>query len=100
MPLHLLRDRIQVLPDRVRDDVSSAGIVIVASKGIVDSQRQFGRKGTVIAIGDDIDAEQLPIGARVLWGEFVFPEYREGGETFLVLQDKDITAVLEEEVAA
>lgn len=93
MPLHLLRDRIQVLPDRVRDDVSSAGIVIAASKGIVDSQKQFGRKGTVVAIGADIDGDQLPVGTQILWGEFLFPEFHEDGVTYLVLQDKDVTAV-------
>ena len=96
MPLHLLRDRIQVLPDPVRDDVSSMGIVIAASKGIVDSRAQFGRKGTVIAVGEDIDADQLKAGDRILWGEFVFPEYREDGVTYAILQDKDITAVLED----
>lgn len=96
MPLSLLRDRIQVLPDPVRDDVTSAGIVIAASKGIVDSQAQFGRKGTVVAVGADIDAEQLKAGDRILWGEFVFPEYRDGGVTYAILQDKDITAVLED----
>lgn len=99
MPLQLLRDRIQVLPDPVRDDVSSAGIVIAASKGIIDSQKQFGRKGTVIAVGEDIDAEQLQAGDRILWGEFTFPEYREDGVSYAILQDKDITAVLEAEAA-
>lgn len=97
MPLSLLRDRIQVLPDPVRDDVSSAGIVIAASKGIVDSRVQFGRRGTVIAVGAGIDQEQLKPGDLVLWGEFVFPEYREGGITYAILQDKDLTAVLDAE---
>jgi co-chaperonin GroES (HSP10) len=95
MPLSLLRDRIQVLPDPVRDDVSSAGILIAASKGIVDSRVQFGRRGTVIAVGADIDLEQLKPGDVVLWGEFTFPEYREDGVTYAILQDKDLTAVLE-----
>ena len=95
MPLNLLRDRIQVLPEPVRDDVSSAGIVIAASKRMVDSQVQFGRKGTVIAVGADIDQEQLKPGDVVLWGEFVFPEYRENGVTYAILQDKDLTGVME-----
>jgi co-chaperonin GroES (HSP10) len=99
MPLSLLRDRIQVLPDPVRDDVSSAGIVIAASKGIVDSRVQFGRRGTVIAVGADIDQEQLKAGDVVLWGEFTFPEYREDGVTYAILQDKDLTAVLEADLA-
>lgn len=94
MPLHLLRDRIQVLPDPVRDDVSSAGILIAASKRMVDSRVQFGRKGTVISVGADIDTEQLKPGDVVLWGEFNFPEYREGGATYAILQDKDLTGVM------
>ena len=99
--LHLLRDRIQVLPDPVRDDVSTAGILIAASKGIVDSQKQFGRKGTVVAVGAGIDGDQLKAGDRILWGEFLFPEYRVDGrgDTYLIMQDADITAVLEEEIA-
>lgn len=97
MPLHLLRDRIQVLPEPVRDDVSSVGIVIAASKGIVESQAQFGRKGTVIAVGAGIDTEQLKPGDVVLWGEFVFAEYREDGVTYAILQDKDVAAVIEAE---
>lgn len=99
MPLNLLRDRIQVLPDPVRDDVSSAGILIAASKRMVDSRVQFGRRGTVVAVGQDIDQEQLKPGDVVLWGEFVFPEYREGGVTYAILQDKDLTGVLEAETA-
>jgi co-chaperonin GroES (HSP10) len=99
MPLNLLRDRIQVLPDPVRDDISAAGIIIKASKGIVDSQKQFGREGVVVAAGPDIDPEQLKVGDRILWGEFSFPEYHEDGVTYLVLQDKDVTAVLEPEDA-
>lgn len=94
MPLNLLRDRIQVLPERVRDDVSSSGIVIAASKGIIDSRVQFGRKGTVIAVGADIDTAQLQPGDIVLWGEFTFPEYREDGSTYAILQDKDLTGVM------
>lgn len=96
MPLQLLRDRIQVLPDPVRDDVTTAGILIAASKGIVTSQEQFGRKGTVVAVGEDIDADQLRVGDRILWGEFSFPEYTENGTRYVVLQDKDITGVIED----
>lgn len=99
MPLQLLRDRIQVLPDPVRDDVSSAGILIAASKGIVESQAQFGRKGRVVAVGAGIDTEQLKPGDVVLWGEFVFAEYREDGVTYAILQDKDVAAVIEAETA-
>lgn len=95
MTLQLLKDRIQVLPDSIRDDVSSAGIVIASSKGIVSSQAQFGRAGTIISVGADVDKDQLKPGDRVLWGEFEFPEYHSGGVRYLILQDADICAVVE-----
>ena len=95
MKLQLLRDRIQVLPDQIRDNVTSAGIIVAASKGIVQSQTQLGRSGTVFAIGEAVDQDQLKPGDRVLWGEFEFPEYVDGGTRYLIMQDADICAVLE-----
>lgn len=93
--MHLLRDRILVLPDKVRDDVSAAGILIAASKGIVESQAQFGRCGTVIAVGDAVDQEQLKAGDRVLYGEFAFPECDHEGQKHIILQDADVCGVIE-----
>jgi len=97
MPLSLLRDRIQVLPDPVRDDVTASGILVASGKRRADSQEQLGRRGTVIAVGEDVDQEQLKPGDVVLWGEFNFPEYREDGVTYAILQDKDIVGVMERE---
>ena len=95
MPLQLLRDRILVLPDQARDDVTSAGIVVPASKGIIESRTQFGRSGTVVAIGADVDRDQLKPGDRILWGEFDFPQHTENGVRHLVLQDADVCGVIE-----
>ena len=91
--LQLLRDRVQVRPVQVRDDVTSAGIIVRASKGIVDSQKQFGRQGHIVDIGPDV--HDVRVGDQVLWGEFEFPRYEANGETFVILQEADITAVLE-----
>lgn len=91
--LHLLRDRIQVLPSPMRENITSAGILVKSSHGIVESQKQFGREGEVVAVG--VDVHELQVGDRVIWGEFDFPKYEEGGKTYLVLQEADICAVLE-----
>lgn len=90
-----LRDNILVLQDPVREDVSPAGILIAATKGIIDSQKQFGRKGTVVAVGPDIDQRELAVGDRVLYGEFSHSTYREGGREYVRLRDDDIVGVIE-----
>lgn len=89
-----LRDRIAVLPDKWRDDVTSAGIIVAAKEGIGTSQLQLGRAGTVTQIGPDVDAEQLPVGSRVLFGEWEYPQIYIGLERYLVMQDKDIVGVI------
>lgn len=91
--LQLLRDRVQVKQVPIRDDVTSAGIIVRASKGIVDSQKQFGRQGTVVDIGPDV--YDVKVGDQVLWGEFDFPRFEKSGESFIILQEADITAVVE-----
>jgi len=93
--LHPLQDRIVVEPDQARDDVTAAGIIIKAREGIHTSDEQLGKSGTVIAIGDEVDRDQLKPGDRILFGEFNYPVYFEGAKRYLVLQDKDVCAVLE-----
>ncbi len=90
-----LRDRIFVQPDPERDDVAAFGIAIPARKGIHTSNEQLGLKGTVAAIGPDVDPEQLKIGDRVLFGEFQYQEYHHEGVRYFVMQDKDICGVIE-----
>lgn len=96
MPLQLLRDRIQVIPDPERDDVTQAGIIVKVA-GTIESQRHMGRTGEVVAIGEDVDPDDVKPGDRIIWGEFDFPKYEENGKKYLILQDKDICAVLEHE---
>lgn len=95
MDLTLLRDRILVEPDQARDDITKAGIVIQARKGIHTSAEQLGLKGTVVKVGCEVDRDQLKVGDRVLFGEFVYPEYFENSKRYLILQDKDICGVME-----
>lgn len=90
-----LRDNIFVLQDSLREDVTPSGIVITATKGIVESQKQLGREGTVVAIGPDVDPAQLRVGDRILYGEFSHPEYSENGKRYIRLSEKDVVGVIE-----
>lgn len=91
-PLH---DRIAVVPDIWRDDVTSMGIIVRANEKIGTSQLQLGRAGTVVAIGPDVDRDQLKPGDRVLFGEWEYPETHQNGQRYLVMQDADIVGVVE-----
>ena len=93
--LQPLRDIILVEPDPTRDDITAAGIIVKAREGIHTSAEQLGKRGTVIALGDEVDRDQLQAGDRILFGEFNYPEYFEGARRYLVLQDKDVCAVIE-----
>ena len=92
MNLKPLRDMIAVLQDK---EDHEGDIYLPVSKGIVTSQEQRGRKGTVQAIGEDIDPDQLKVGDRVMYGEFDFPTYMENGIIYQLLQDKDVVGVIE-----
>lgn len=86
----LLRDHILVLPDPLRDDVTTAGIIVKVSTDIA-SQRQLGMTGTVVQVGPDVDCDQLKPGDRIVYGEFMHPRFGK----HLVLQDKDVVGVIE-----
>jgi co-chaperonin GroES (HSP10) len=86
-----LRDRMLVLPEQQRDDVTSSGVVVLKRTGIHDSQAQLGIKCTVIEIGADVDRDQVKPGDTVLIGEFEYAKL----DQYLVIQDKDIVGVLQ-----
>lgn len=90
-----LRDRIIVRQDAIRADVSAAGILIAASKGIVTSQEQLGRTGTVVACGEKVDQDQLKPGDRICYGEFDYQQVDHQGEKLIVMQDADVVGVIE-----
>ena len=92
-----LRDRIAVIPDKWRDDVTAMGIIVPAKEGIGTSQLQLGRRGTVTHIGPDVDPDQLPVGSRILFGEWEYPVLHVGSTRYLVMQDKDVVGVIEPE---
>ena len=80
--LTMLRDRVLVKPI-----IRSLSAIIE-----VKNTEKF-NLGTVIAVGPggyDKNGNRLPMDVRpgdtVRYGEFVFPEYREGGSTYTILQ--------------
>ena len=88
-----MRRNIFVRQDPDRDDVTSAGIHILTGKLMIESQKQLGRRGTVAAVGPDVD--ELKVGDRVLYGEFLHPHYFEDGVRYIRLSDQDIVGVIE-----
>lgn len=88
--MHPLRDKIFVRQDPERQYIG--GIVVAASHGIVESQAQLGRFGTVTAVGPQVDRDQLKPGDRICYGEFEYPKTPDGQ---IILSDQDVCGVIE-----
>ncbi|NYS09332.1 co-chaperone GroES [Ralstonia pickettii] len=95
-------DRILVLPDGVREDVTSAGILVKVTP-TVESKRQLGGTGVIVAVGPGKrgkNGQRVPLvvreGERILFGEFQHREHHEDGKRYLIMQEADICAVLDE----
>lgn len=94
-------DRILVLPDEVREDVTASGI-LVKVKSTVESQRQLGNTGTVVAVGPgkrDRSGRRVPLvveaGQRIAFGEFQHKETHHDGKRYLIMQEADVCGVFE-----
>lgn len=94
-------DRILVLPDEVRDDVTAAGI-LVKVKSTVESQKQLGNTGVIVAIGPGKkgrDGNRIPLcveaGQRIAFGEFQHKECHWEGKRYLIIQEADVCGVFE-----
>jgi len=85
-----LADYIFVRQDPERE--YQGGIIVQTSKGMVESQTQLGRYGTVTAVGPDVDQDQLKAGDRICYGEFDYPKAPDGQ---IILQDADVCGVLD-----
>lgn len=92
--LQMLGSKIQVEMQEERDDVTESGIVIKTAQGTRPSQEHLGRKGKVVAIGPEV--EEVKVGDVVLWGEFDYKNWTEGGKKYQIIGEADICAVLEE----
>jgi co-chaperonin GroES (HSP10) len=85
-----LRDRMLVLPDAERSNVTAAGVILLARSGIHTSQEQLGIQCTVVEVGPDVDRDQVRPGDTVLIGEFEYARH----DKYLIIQDKDIVGVV------
>ena len=99
-------DRILVLPDALRDDVTASGLIVSARQGLTESQAQLGRTGTVVAVGPgkfNKRGVRVPLdlmeGDRIAFGEFKYAEFVQDGVRYLVMQEADVVGVLEAEAA-
>lgn len=94
-------DRIVVAPDEIREDVTSAGLLVKVTQ-TVESSRHLGGTGTVIAVGPGKrgkDGKRIPLcvqpGERIVFGEFQHKEHFEGPKRFLIMQEADVCGVIE-----
>lgn len=101
-----LDDRIIVKPDAYREDVTSAGL-LVKTASTIESQKQLGRTGTVVAVGPGKrhpkTRQRIPltlqVGERVIYGEFGADTHREwqedDGQKYVILQEADVCGVID-----
>ncbi|NIE67464.1 hypothetical protein [Burkholderia sp. Ax-1719] len=94
-------DRIVVLPDELRDDVTSAGLVVKV-KTDIESAHHLGNTGTIVAVGPgkrSRSGARIPLvveaGQRIVFGEFQHREHHEDGKRYLIMQEADVCGVLE-----
>jgi chaperonin GroES len=95
-------DRIVVLPDAIREDITDCGIVVKVGQNI-ESERQLGGTGTIVAVGPgkrDKHGNRVPLtvqaGQRIVFGEFLHREHQEDdGQRYLIMQEADICGVFE-----
>jgi chaperonin GroES len=94
-------DRILVRPDALREDITTAGLLVKVSENI-ESQRQLGGTGVIVAVGPgkrgrDGQRRALVVeaGQRIVFGEFQHKEYHHDGQRYLLMQEADICGVFE-----
>jgi chaperonin GroES len=94
-------DRIVVLPDDMREDVTDVGLIVKVSTNH-ESARQLGKTGLVVAVGPgkrNKAGRRVPLtlqtGDRIAFGEFTYREHQEGGKRYLIMQEADVCGVFE-----
>ena len=94
------RDRVLVRPDDAIVHASSVIQVAARDGKIVDSQQQFGRRGTVVAVGPgkrdkkgNVHPLSIAPGDVVYFGEFINTEIDLPTGKHFVVQEADITGV-------
>ena len=92
-------DRILVKPDPVLEHATATGIVVVPRNGeIVESAKQFGRTGTVVAVGPgkkdkkgNIHPLTVKEGDRIYFGEFIYQQFHD----CYLMQEADVCGVID-----
>ncbi len=98
-----LRDHILVRPDPLASHVTTTALILKVREGITSSREQFGRTGTVVAVGPGKPAARiagvkhearvmsLQPGDNVMFGEWEYPRV----DDLLVLQEADVVGAVE-----
>lgn len=96
MQLKPLGDRVLIKPDEAEEKTAS-GLYI--SKGAQEKPQ----RGTVIAVGAgklDDDGDRIPVDVKegdvVIYGKYGGNEIKIDGETYLLMRDSDIYAIVED----
>ena len=91
-----LADRVIVLPvDTAGEKKLASGIIIPET---ADKEKPM--QGTVVAAGDGRieDGKRVPmtvkVGDKVLFGKYSHEEIKQGGETYYILSESNILAVI------
>jgi chaperonin GroES len=90
-----LRDRVLIEPSKA-EEKTAGGIVLP------DTAKEKPKQGKVIAVGagkpsDDGTIRPLAVkkGDKVLYGSFAGTEIKAGAETYLIMSEDDILAIIE-----
>ncbi|ANR72807.1 co-chaperone GroES [Prevotella scopos JCM 17725] len=88
MTIKPLADRVLVLPAQAEEKVG--GIIIP------DTAKEKPQRGKVVAVGNGTKEEEmiLKVGDEVLYGKYAGTELENDGETYLIMRQSDVLAVV------
>ncbi len=100
MPIKPMRDYLAIVAD---DNLPETALIISAGKGIVESRKQFSRRGRVIAVGPGrVDKQgrlhpcQAKVGDIVRYGEWKYADIGIDGQQVTIISDQDVIGVEEQ----
>ncbi len=92
--LRPLGDRVVIRPTP-KEEVTKSGIVLP------DTAKEKPQEGTVVAVGagrvndkGERQALEVKTGDKVLYAKYAGTEFKQDGEEFLILSEKDILAIV------
>jgi chaperonin GroES len=84
---------IKPLGDRVLVEVKSVEQTTASGIIIPDSAQEKENEGTVIAVSENLEVN-VKEGDVVLYGKFAGTEIKDGDKTYLILESKDLLAIV------